>query len=341
MGGLERTRLSDEMPSDPMLPGTILLQDPERLGTRIQSLLTPWVGEQVQVLQSRVIVRRYVLGKRCIIELELLIRRQASATAEKLNLIGKFYRRDQGMKVYETLRQLSDKGFASGRFRVPQPIAYDAKWQLLLQTRASGELLYDQLMRGAETFQTFDDAALWLVKLHNCSIQSGLLYTFERQLITLKHWQRNIAQASAEHACVFDRILHQIEAWGAVLSDSIAGPTHRDFSPDHIMLNGNETTVFDFDEFCLYDSLFDVAHFVTRLKFLGLAYFGSLDHFDAVATRFQESYRLASNAYSPERVRLYQSIAFLKLAHITLLITRPHGWDQIGMTLLHEAEKLV
>src|SRR5881628_1835001 len=66
-------------------------------------------------------------------------------------------------------------------------------------------------------------------------------------------------------------------------------PTHRDFSPDHIVIDGDRITVLDLDEFCQYDPLLDVAHFVTHLRFLGLVSYGNLSRFDHLAARFLRS----------------------------------------------------
>ena len=45
--------------------------------------------------------------------------------------------------------------------------------------------------------------------------------------------------------------------------------------------------------------------------------------------------------HSAARVRLYEAITYLKLAHIIVCITRPHSWHQSVATLLGKAQKIV
>ena len=67
--------------------------------------------------------------------------------------------------------------------------------------------------------------------------------------------------------------------------------------------------------------------------------------FDELATRFKMAYEAQAKEYSVARVRLYEAITYLKLAHIIACITPPRtpprGWQQSVATLLQEAQKTV
>ncbi|PYU36045.1 MAG: hypothetical protein DMG28_01570 [Acidobacteria bacterium] len=97
----------------------------------------------------------------------------------------------------------------------------------------------------------------------------------------------------------------------------------------------------DFDEFCQYDPLFDVAHFTAHLRFLGLTHFGTLHHFDGLAERFLAAYEAGGGEYSEERLSLYKAIAYFKLGRFVALVQRPAEWMQILPELLSEARRLV
>jgi hypothetical protein len=66
-----------------------------------------------------------------------------------------------------------------------------------------------------------------------------------------------------------------------------------------------------------------------------------VQRFDKLATRFQMAYEARAQEYSAARVRLYEAITYLKLAHIIACITRPRGWQQSVATLLREAQRTV
>jgi Ser/Thr protein kinase RdoA (MazF antagonist) len=184
-------------------------------------------------------------------------------------------------------------------------------------------------------------SAAWLVKLHTSGVTGRRWYTFDRHLHTLAHWQRRVVDVYPEATSPLAAVLRRIEAQGRALSGWEPAPTHRDFSPDNIVLDGSQLSALDFDEFCQYDPLFDVAHFVAHLRLLGLMSSGMVQRFDELATHFQMAYEAQAKEYSAARVRLYEAITYLKLAHIIACITRPHSWQQSVATLLGEAQKIV
>jgi Ser/Thr protein kinase RdoA (MazF antagonist) len=184
-------------------------------------------------------------------------------------------------------------------------------------------------------------SAAWLVKLHTSGVTGRRWYTFDRHLHTLAHWQRRVVDVYPEATSPLAAVLRRIEAGGRALSGWEPAPTHRDFSPDNVVVDGSQLSALDFDEFCQYDPLFDVAHFVAHLRLLGLTSSGPVQRFDALATRFQMAYEEQAKEYSAARVRLYEAITYLKLAHIIACIWRPLGWQQSVATLLGEAQKIV
>jgi hypothetical protein len=326
---------------DPALPGFALLHQPAQLMEVLSRLLAHWLGPEGQLLGSHAAVRRYVPGKRCNFKLQLMIRSRSGVPAEHRQLLGKIYTKEQGAKVYEILQELWRYGFATGRFLVPQPLAYEPAWQLLLLTWAKGELLRTLLLGDSDVCRRIDEAAGWLLKLHHSGVRSGRCYTFSRHLQTLAQQKHRMAEIYPEREGLLADLLRHIEKRGLALSGWKPGPTHRDFSPDHVVFNGAQLTGLDFDEFCQYDPLFDVAHFKAHLGFLGLSYFGTMTRFDGLAERFQAAYRAGAQDYSAPRVNLYQAIAYFKLAHIGAVVQRPPAWKEIVDALLREAQQIL
>jgi len=324
-------------PFDPSLPGTALLHQPSQLSEKVSPLLGDWLGPGATLLDSRVAIRRIVPGQRCTAELELTLGLERGAPAVHRRLVAKIYSEDQGTKVYETLRELRCHGFGKGRFIVPQPLAYDPACHLLLLDWAEGELLSALILASPSVSQRIEGAAAWLLRLHTCGVTSGRRYTFSRHLHTLAIWKQQLTDVFPESEHRLSDLLGWMEERGRALSDWTPGPTHRDYSPEHLVVNGDQLAGLDFDEFCQYDPLFDVAHFAAHLRFLGLTYFGSLRRFDWLAARFQASYQGGTREYSAERVCLYEAISYFKLARIVALVQRPKAWKWIGAALLREA----
>src|ERR671937_2850004 len=133
-------------PDDAALPGAVLLQQPRRLVEVLSPLLTEWLDPGARVTDSRVAIRRYVPGKRCIFELELVIARGGADAVEQRTVMGKVYAGDEGARVYDTLQRLWASGFSTGPLTVPRPIAYEPDWRLLLTSRTRGVVLRQLLL---------------------------------------------------------------------------------------------------------------------------------------------------------------------------------------------------
>jgi len=330
---------SRSIPTDAALPGLSLLVRPPELVEFLSSLLVEWMDAGKRISDCRVNLLRYVPGKRCIVALQLRIESKESGGVECRKLIAKAYANGRGKKVYSTLRELQNHGFADGLLTVSQPLAYDAKWQLLLLRHYEGELLRNLVLTQPNLEWAMEGAAEWLAKLHRCGIKSGRRYSLQDHLRTLGARRQPLEQVSPDAARSFEGILARIERQIEKIEERRLGPTHRDFSPDHLLVDGVHFTGLDFDEFCQYDPVFDVAHFIAHVGYLGLLHSGSLHRFDPLAKRFSATYQSCAGIQSLAQLEPYLGLAYLKLAQIVALVTRPDGWREMTESILAEAQR--
>ena len=329
------------VPCDPAVPGSALLREPGRLVEVLIPLLFDSPENGARVLASRMDIHRYVPGKRYIVEVEFRIGRGKGNDARSRRVVAKLYAGDHGAEAFETLQGLRSHGFAGTPWTLPEPLGYVPEWKVLVLNWAKGQTLRRLLLTQTEAPGAFESGARWLLKLHACGFSGGRRYTFSRHLHTLARWNRSLAQVDPGSAGLFGDVLARVERRGLALAGWTPVPTHRDFSPDHIVIDGDQITVLDLDEFCQYDPLFDVAHFVTHLRFLGLVSYGNLSRFDHLAARFLRSYQEGALDYCAERVRLYQAVAYLKLVHIVAIVQRLEARQTVVASLLREAQLLV
>ena len=331
---------SEAVPTDAALPGLDLLSQPAGLVGLLSSLLTHWLGQNRLVIDCRMKLIRYVPGKRCVLALELSIESKESGGTECHKLIGKVYGNDQGKRAYDTLGELRNHGFANGRLTVSEPLAYDPHWQLLLLDHSQGKLLRNLILTQSDLDGVLEDGAEWLAKLHRCGVSRGRCYSVQDHLRTLGARKQALEQVSPAAARRFGDILAQIESQsGDLTKQSRLGPTHRDFSPDHLLVDGAHFTGLDFDEFCQYDPLFDVAHFMAHVGYLGLLHSGSLRRFASLAERFSAAYQACARNQSLARIEMHLALSYLKLAQIVALVTQPANWREMMDTLLVEGER--
>src|SRR5438034_9399483 len=97
---------ASELPSDPTLPGLTLLGHPVQLVETLSRPLTHWLGPDSRLIDSRAHVRRLSPGKRCSVELELVVDRDSGRPPERRRFLGKVYRDDRAAVLYDTLGHL-------------------------------------------------------------------------------------------------------------------------------------------------------------------------------------------------------------------------------------------
>jgi len=273
------------------------------------------------------------------VEFKLKIESEESGVTESQNLIGKFYANGHGQKVLTTLQDLQSSGFGDGRLAVSEPLAYDPHWQLLLLGHSKGDLLRNLILAQSNLEGVLEGGAEWLAKLHRCGIKSGRRYSLHDHLRALEARKNALEQASPDAARRFGEVLAQIGKQLEKIEERTLGPTHRDFSPDHLLVDGARITGLDFDEFCQYDRVFDVAHFIAHVGYLGVLHSGSLHRFDPLAKRFSAAYQSFAGIQSLVRLEPYLALAYLKLAQIVALVTRPNSWQGMTDTILAEAQQ--
>ena len=208
-------------------------------------------------------------------------------------------------------------------------------------TWAEGESLSSLFLGHADVSQHIAGAAEWLLRLHHCGARTGRRYSFPGHLQTLASWKELLTEAHPADEPLLADLLARFEERGKELPGLTPRPTHRDFTPEHVVVHGDQFTGLDFDEFCQYDPRFDVAHFGAHLRFLGLKHFGTLNHFDWLADRFLACYEAGGGDLSREGLSLYQAIAYFKLCRFVALVERPQGWTHILPELLNEARRLL
>ncbi len=328
------------IPNDPALPGLALLCRPEHFLAELTPLLSGRLGNrEAELTPDRLFVRRYVPGKRCIVKFEVTIPAAPGMSGRRQCFFAKFYTGGRGAGVYKNCQQLWRRGFSRECFTISEPLAYHPAWQVLVLSWVNGRSLRDIILAGQDVHQAVEGAAKWLHRLHTCGFNGGRVYTFARHLHTLGVRKRNLTSAHREVGRAFGDVLDRIKHRLLKLEPVACAPTHRDFSPEHLIVEGGRFTGLDFDEFCQYDPLFDVAHFVAHLRFLALTSSGTVNSLDDFAARFEDSYASESANFSAARLRLLTAIAYLKLAYVAAVVRGSVDGKQVVDTLLEEARR--
>ena len=335
--GTEAPGTRAAVPGDPALPGLALLNYPEQLLAVLTPLLRSRLGSRIELTHDRLFVHRYIPGKRCIVKLEVKMRAAPGMPRKRHCFFAKFYTAGHGARVYKNCQRLWHCSFSRGRFTIAEPLAYHPTWQVLVLSWEDGTSLRDIVLAGQGALRAVEGAAKWLHRLHTCGFHGGRIYSFSRHLHMLDVRKRSLTSVHRETGRAFGDVLDHIKHRFLRLEPLTWAPTHRDFSPEHLIVEGRRFTGLDFDEFCQYDPLFDVAHFVAHLRFLALTSFGAINSLDAFAARFEDSYASESAGFSVSRLRLFAVIAYLKLAYVEAVVRRNRDGKHVVDALLEEA----
>jgi hypothetical protein len=328
------------IPNDPALPGLALLRRPEHFLAELTPLLSSRLGNrQAELTPNSLFIRRHVPGKRCVVKFEVTMPAAPGTPGGRQCFFAKFYTGGRGAGVYQNCQQLWRHGFSRGRFTISEPLAYHPAWQVLVVSWENGRSLRDIVLVGRDAHRAVEGAAKWLHRLHTCGFNGGRVYTLSRLLYILGVRNRDLISTHRAVGRAFGDVLDLIRHRLPRLEPLAWAPTHRDFSPEHLIVEGQRFIGLDFDEFCQYDPLFDVAHFVAHLRFLALISSGAVNSLDDLAARFESSYASESVSFSAARLRLFMAVAYLKLAYVEALVRGNVDGKQVVDTLLEEARR--
>lgn len=93
-----------------------------------------------------------------------------------------------------------------------------------------------------------------------------------------------------EMGVVFGDICTRIKKRLAECKQGKRAPTHRDFSPEYLVVEEGRFVGLDLAEYCHYDPLSEVAHFIAYLRLQALTALGAIDYPDPHAARFESAY---------------------------------------------------
>lgn len=325
---------------DPALPGLALLREPARLLALVQAA---WSERRAPASLEGVepVVRRYLPGKRCVAEVLLHVSPPVPAPQRVIVKAGSARWAEL---TYANLRELWTHGFSAAPFRVPEPVAYVPEWNLLLLDFTEGDVLRDRLLARVDdelAERGIVLAAQWLARLHRSGAVPLRRYSLADHRSALSAGAKRMACVDASAARELETILHRAIGNLASLPAEVRAPTHRDFSPDNVVVHGDLVVGLDLDDLCNYLPACDVAHFIRHLAYLGARRRGDWHALDSLAVRFLDVYRSHGVSVCQRQLELFAALADLKLAIIAATVGRGPSWRGLVRELLRHSATLL
>ena len=207
---------------------------------------------------------------------------------------GKVYIDGFGPTSYSLLRRLWQNGFGAGSAqRVPEPLGFCAEENLLLMRAARGRPLAalllqeptDKLLPGLRV------AAGWLARLHAARL-AGLPPEPACNRIKIFELADHLGKAAAGHPADSSALLEHLKRIRtlAPVGRLVLVPTHGQYTPANVFVDGSDVVVIDLDRLSLSDPAKDVAMFLSRAVSLRAKEAGRPEDAERLAREFMDAY---------------------------------------------------
>jgi aminoglycoside phosphotransferase (APT) family kinase protein len=222
---------------------------------------------------------------------------------------------------YSLLRRLWENGFGAGStHRVPEPLGFCAEEDLLLMRAAGGACLATLLLREPieHLLTGVRAAARWLAQLHNSTL-AGILREPACNRIKVFELADRLGKAAAAHPTDLSLLLDYLQRLRSLAPTGplTLVPTHGQFTPANVFVEGADVVVIDLDRLSLSDPAKDVAMFLFRCAALRAKGTGSPGEVEQLAREFLDAYQ-ENASWTLEHLSYYTALfalnAFAKCA---------------------------
>ncbi len=170
---------------------------------------------------------------------------------EGATVYGKVYTDGAGQTSYSWLRGLWENGFGAGSaLRVPEPLGFCAEENLLLMRAAPGAPLSARLRQKPieQVLPGMRAAARWLARLH-ASTLAGLPRELPCNRVKVFELTDRIGKAAASYPADLSLLLDLLQRLRTLApAEGVAlVPTHGQYSPANVFVDGSDVTVIDID----------------------------------------------------------------------------------------------
>ena len=313
---------------DPALLGLAAALDPDRMTPLIVRAAGLSAGEAAGLTCSAEVIKHDV-GKRCTIRYQLRPRSGGSDPSAP-PVIGKLYRsKRRAARVHGAIEALHGQTVAgAGPLRLPAALALIPDLRLVLQEFAPGEDLRHALAAGAADVP-IALAARWIAALHATPAPPGLKATsLAHELDKLGRWHTRVAATlEPQEERRFSRAWDSLSRMASELSDPTRTLIHKDLYYAHVLWDGENVWVLDYDQLSTGDPAFDVGHFTAHLENLAYRTAGRADAYEEPARLFVETYERQASIPVAARLPFYRAYTFIKLAATEVSRNRP-AWQE-------------
>ena len=299
---------------DPGMPFLSDALDP----AAVERQLARWVLGSTPFMLQEVRVARHKPGRRCIIEYGLEL------DGEPVTLLGKVRAKGLDVICHRITSSLHDAGFgpeSESGISVAETVGSIPAWNMWLQRKVSGSAATELLAQpgGVELARRIARA---IHELQRANVPTPRRHSLEDELRILHERLPLVASANPTWARRIEQVLSVSSRLGAATPSSGFSGIHRDFYPDHVIVNGDRLYIIDLDLYCHGDPALDVGNFAGHLIEQGLRSSGDPEALAQEQQALEDAFCELAGEHVRETVRTYTTLTLVRHIYISTLLPK-------------------
>jgi aminoglycoside phosphotransferase (APT) family kinase protein len=340
--------------ADDALPALPRLADPTQAARLLEPVLRDAGYRDATIATCDPVVVRYKPGSRCTVVVGLTYAdRSADPPTGPVppdRVVVKTHHGDKGESALEAMNALwqPPRPWAAA-VRLAEPLGYLADERILVQGPVPGDRLLKDLAReaiveGGDRLDGFrvqlSATARGLAAVHRSGATYGRTDTLEEELDKVREVVGRLATSVPELAGAARPLVSRLAELTADTDPDPVVPSHHDFRPAQVLLDGDDVAFVDFDGACMAEPALDVGRFRAKLRDTGISALGpdapqpapewveaNLALVDDLCEQFLADYQ-GWTPVSRERVLLWETC--------DLLTTLLHAWTKVRVARVEQ-----
>lgn len=261
---------------DPALPGLQAVLDGPTLLAALQAALPHRPSRANELVRCQAIPLRYRPGKRCTLQIDLVVRHHVTGRLQRARLYGKLYHHaDKAQAVHTEMQLLHAVTTATASpLRLAEAVTFLPELGLVVQAPVAGEPLEQQLYQPervgragqGQLMHSLGRAAHALAALHEIELVTARLRPATADLSKLGRRAAKVAAVAPHFGAALEQLAARLCAQVPTTPAADLRIGHGDCKPSQFLLTPAQVVLLDFDHCGMADPAADVSLFLATLR---------------------------------------------------------------------------
>lgn len=280
--------------------------------------------------------------KKWIIEYAVTYRNQQGEVTEEA-LIGKIFSDPaKGTASYRLMQHLWVNGMNDQLdYTIVRPIAYLPSYNLLLMSKAPGQMIQSWLFETKQAVHASYQIALWLIQLHNVPLMHTHDSRIPRAETDLTRLLDELIVAVPNKAAALKSFIDRLLRHSLNEQVGSSAMLHGDFHIKNVFWDGMKVTAIDFDHHFIGDKAWDVSYHACQMQLSAFYKKGDFYYFQPAIKTLIDTYVFripeAERASFLERLSYYRARSLFESLHYEICVCKTSALHIID-PLLKECE---